>query len=104
MPRQQPTQSYQQLRNYTEKFQWQDPKTKLPTTGYNPPEGVEATQVPYYVKYVTKKGVLECGNVVTLKINRRKHQRMVMFTESKEIRWICDALIIEVDGTRFITH
>jgi len=88
-----------------EKWSWEDPATHLRTTGYNVPSGVHgAKQVPVFIKFVTQSGKLEQGNVICLKVNRRKHQRMVQFVESKEIRIVCDYLVIEVDGTRFLTH
>ena len=88
-----------------EKFAWRDATTGLTTTGYNPPVGAaEVRRVPFYVKYVTARGVLEMGNAVCLKVNRRRHQRMILFQESGQIRWIRDYLVIEVDGMRVITH
>lgn len=105
MPTRQPTQSWQNLRNYMEKWTWTDARTGLDTTGYNVPTNAKnARQVPFHIRFVTKKGVLEEGNVVCLKVNRRKHERLVKFVASDEIRRVYDYLIIEVDGTRFITH
>lgn len=105
MPYQQPQQSFQSLRNYTEKFSWIDVQTDLRTTGYNPPKSAQDVQrVPFFVRYVTQSGRLEEGNAICLKVNRRKHQRLVQFVDSQEIRWLCDYLIIEVDGIRILTH
>ena len=106
MPRNTPSQSFQNLRNYTEKFQWRDKTTNLMTTGYNPPQGAaELSRVPYFIKYVTGKGRLEFGNVITLKVDRRRHQRTIQFVDNpSQIRVVRDYLVIEVDGTRFITH
>lgn len=105
MPFKQPQQSYQRLRDYTEKWSWKDVRTGLRTVGYVPPKNATDIQrVPCHIKYVTKKGVLEEGNVVVLKVNLRTHQRMVQFVESGEIRWVNDLLVIEVDGTRFMAH
>lgn len=106
MPRNTPSQSFKNIRNYTEKFQWRDKTTNLMTTGYNPPKGAaELTRVPYFIKYVTGKGRLECGNVITLKVDRRRHQRTIQFVDNpSQIRVVRDYLVIEVDGTRFITH
>lgn len=98
-----PSVNWQELRNYTEKFQWTDKQTGLQTTGYNPPK--DATfikRVPYHVRYVTFSGNLEEGNVVTIKVDRRRHQRKVQFVNSNEIRILNDYLIVSVDGTRFI--
>ncbi len=76
----------------------------LPTEGYNPPEGVSSERVPFTVKYITLNGMVESGRVVSLKVIPRKHQRMVMFVDSGEIRWIRDYLVMEVNGTRFVTR
>ena len=54
--------------------------------------------------YVTGEGYLEQGEVVTLKVNLRRHQRKVLFVTSGEIRVLRDYLIIEVDGMRILTH
>lgn len=105
MPRIQPTQSWQNLRNYMEKFSWRDLRTNLLTTGYNPPQSAKEIQrVPFFVRYVPGKGILEQGNAICLKVNRRKHLRMIQFIDSQEIRWIRDYLVIEVDGTKIITN
>ena len=98
-----PTQSWQMIRHYAEKWQSQDIRTGLMTTGYNPPAGAKHKQrVPYHIKYVTLRGEVEQGNVVTLKVNPRRHQRMVQYIDSNEIRWVNDYLVISIDGTRFI--
>lgn len=105
MPYKGPEQSYQNIRNYAEKWMWRDPKSKIMTTGYLPPvNATEVSQVPIFITYVTLKGNLESGNVVTLKVDVRRHQRMVKFVESGEIRLVNDYLVISIDGTRFITH
>lgn len=105
MPRTQPSTSFQQLRNYMEKFAWRDKHTGLMTTGYNPPaSAADIARVPFYVKYVTGKGRLEYGNAICIRVDRRRHQRTIKFVESGEIRIIRDYLVIEVDGTRVITH
>ncbi len=101
----QPRESFQFLRNYMEKFTWRDKRTGLMTTGYNPPQSAqELARVPFHVKYVTGKGRLEQGNAVCLKVDRRKHLRMIQFVESGAIRYIRDYLVIECDGTRIITN
>lgn len=105
MPTRQPTQSWQNLRNYMEKWMWTDARTGLETTGYNVPTNAKnARQVPFHIRFVTKSGNLEDGNVICRKVNRRKHERLIKFVASDEIRRVYDYLIIEVDGTRFITH
>lgn len=88
-----------------EKFAWRDKRTGLMTTGYNPPaSAADIQRVPFFVRYVTLKGKLETGNCICLKVNRRKHQRMIQFIDSGEIRWLNDYLVIDVDGTRIITN
>lgn len=129
MPTKQPSTSWQRIRDYTEKFQWRDKRTGLMTTGYNPPVGAQdLSRVPFFIRYVTGKGRLEQGNAVCLKVDRRKHLRMIQFVtdpslmptsarvsarsripalptrSSSAIRYVRDYLIIEIDGTRFITH
>ena len=105
MPVRQPTISFQQIRHLTEKFSWRDPKTGVRVTGFNPPaDALERQQVPYFVKYVTGKGHLEQGEVVTIKVDTRRHQRKVRFTASNEIRILRDYLIIEIDGFRVVTN
>ena len=105
MPKVEPTVSFQELRNFMEKWSWIDPATGIRTNGYNyPPKASEVQRVPFFVKYVTKQGVLEKGYATCLKVDRRRHQRMIQFVESGEIRRICDYLVIECDGSRIITH
>ena len=105
MPRVQPTISFQSLRNVTEKWTWRDKRTGVMTTGYNPPkDAIEKRQKPYYIRYITSKGITEEGEVITLKVNLRKMQRMVKFTASNQVRWVRDYLVIEVDGMRVMTH
>lgn len=105
MPRRQPTISFQQIRNLTERFSWRDPKTGVRVTGFNPPaDAKEKQQVPYFVRYVTGRGVLEQGEVITLKVDTKRHQRRVKFINSNEIRILRDYLIIEIDGFRVVTH
>ena len=75
------------------------------TTGYNPPQSAaDICRVPFHVKYVTGKGRLEEGNAISLRVDRCRHQRTIKFIESGEIHIIRDYLVIEVDGTRVITH
>ena len=105
MPTKTPTLSWEQLRNYPEKWQWQDPKTGVTVTGFNPPDGArQKRQVPYYVRYITSRGVVEQGEVITLKVDTRRRQRKVKFTASNQVRILRDYLIISVDGVRFVTH
>ena len=105
MPTRQPSISFQSLRNYMEKFTWRDKRTGLMTTGYNPPAGAQdLARVPFHVRFVTGKGRREEGNAICLKVDRRKHLRMIQFVESGAIRYLYDFLVIEVDGTRVLSH
>ena len=94
MPRQQPVVSWTQIRSFAEQFRWQD-KSGVWITGVNPPGGADGKgveRVPYHVKYITGKGVVEQGYVVTLKVG------------SRQIRRIRDYLIMEINGVRIVTH
>lgn len=104
MPARQPTISFQQIRHLTEKFVWDSPQG-VRITGFNPPrEAKNVTQKPYYVRYVTGKGHLEEGEVITLAVSVRRHQRKVKFIRSNQIRILRDYLIIEIDGFRVVTN
>lgn len=104
MPTHQPTISFQQIRHLTEKFLWDSPQG-VRITGFNPPRGAKnVTQKPYFVKYVTGKGIVEEGEVITLKVDARRHQRKVKFVNSNQIRVLRDYLIIEIDGFRVVTN
>lgn len=104
MPTHQPTISFQQIRHLTEKFLWDSPQG-VRITGFNPPRGAKnVTQKPYFVKYVTGKGIVEEGEVITLKVDVRRHQRKVKFVNSNQIRVLRDYLIIEIDGFRVVTN
>ncbi len=107
MPKITPIQSWNHLRDYCEKFRWPDPRTGIITEGYNPPSSVnkkDVERVPFFIRYITGKGRVESGYCVCLKVNRRRHQRMVQFVESQQIRIVRDYLVIEVNGTRFVTR
>lgn len=100
-----PTQSYTLLRRFMEKWQWKHPRTGQLVTGYVHPEGVRALQrVPFYVRFLTKSGHVDEGRCVCLSVDTMRHQRKVKFVESGDIRVVNDILVLEVDGTRFITH
>ncbi len=100
-----PTQSYTELRRYCEKWQWTDPRSGVKTTGYVHPQTAKGVQrVPFFIKFVTKSGHVDQGNCVCLSVDTDRHQRKVQFLASNEIRVVNDILVIEVDGTRFITH
>lgn len=84
---------------------WRDATTGLDTTGYNPPQGADnLRRVPFFIKYITAEGRLEQGNCICLKVNTRRHQRTIQYVNSQEIRTVRDYLVVEVDGTRFVTH
>lgn len=104
MPREQPVISWHHLRLYCEKFTWTDPVTGLITEGYNPPKGVVGERVPFNIRYITLNGNMESGRCICLKVDNRKHLRLVQFVDSGEIRWIRDYLVMEVNGTRFVTR
>ena len=102
--RRQPTISWQQVRQLAERWEWQDPRTGATVTGHNPPKGAKHTRrKPFYIKYVTKAGVLEQGIVTCLKVTSLvRHQRMVRFEASGAIRIVSDLLICEIDGFRVV--
>lgn len=65
--------------------------------------------MPFYIRYLTLRGVVEEGTVVCLKVflhggrsGKGAHQRMIQFVESRQVRRICDLLIMEVDGIRVV--
>ena len=104
MPRHQPKVSWDQLRNYLERFSWLDPKTGVRVTGFNPPDKAKGVErVPVWITYLTLRGVRESGRVVSLKLCPHR-QRLIMHVASKQVRRICDILIIDVDGVRFIAQ
>ena len=107
MPTKKPTQSWNEVRNLTEKFEWRDPRTGITTRGYNPPGGKDGRgvkRVPFHIRYITGKGCVEEGFCICLKVYPELRQRMVQFVESKQIRRVRDYLIIEIDGIRIVTH
>ena len=106
MPKTNPTVSYTLLRNYTEQFQWTDIRTGLIRKGFNPPdEGVrDVERVPFFIRYITTGGKVESGTVVCISVQPERNQRKIKFVQSGEIRVVNDHLIVEVDGTRFLTH
>jgi hypothetical protein len=105
VPKQSPTLSYTLLRNYTEQFQWIDPVTKQQRKGFNPPDGAQQVErVPFYIKFVTSTGKIEEGTVVCISVDPQRQQRKIKFISSGEIRIVYDYLILEVDGTRFVSH
>lgn len=96
-------QSWQNIRNYTEKKSWEDPKTGIKTIGFNPPSNARNVQrIPFFIRYVTLKGKYEEGMCVCLSVNLARHQRRIQFVKSQQIRWVNDFLVTEVDGVRFV--
>ena len=50
-----PKQSYTNLRAYTEKWQWIDPRSGNLVTGYvHPQTATQGGRHPFYIKFVTK--------------------------------------------------
>ena len=97
--------SWFEIRTLTEKFEYE--VNGVRTRGFNPPGGKDAKgvrRVPYHVRYITIKGEVEEGDVVTLKVFPELRQRMIQFAESRQIRRIRDYLIMEIDGIRIVTH
>lgn len=104
MPINAPVLSWTQIRNYAERWSWIDAKTGVKVTGFNVPEKAKGkAQVPYHIRVVTMKGELMQGEVITLKV-MKNHRRLIRFVQSGEIRNIADALVISIDGIRFVTH
>ncbi len=100
-----PTQSYTELRRFMEKWQWIDPRTGQRVTGYvHPQTARKVERLPFYIKFLTKTGHVDEGNCVCLSVDVVRHQRKVQFVDSNQIRVVNDILVLEVDGTRFITH
>ncbi len=107
MPTIAPTLSWHHIRNYCEKFRWVDPHSKIVTEGYNPPKSIpekDVERVPFFIKFITGKGRVEQGYCVCMKVNRERHQRLVQFVDSHEFRWVRDYLVMEINGTRFVTR
>ncbi len=100
-----PTQSYTSLRRYCEKWQWIDPRTHQQIVGYvHPQTAIHVERHPFYIKFLTKTGHIDEGQCICLSVDIMRHQRKVQFVASGEIRVVNDILVLEVDGTRFITH
>lgn len=114
MPLQIPKISYQQIRNYAERFSWIDPRTGLRTVGFNRPNDspqVKATyrRVPFHIRFVTLEGVVEEGYCICMRVWPNNMRRLLQFCDADgkpngNFREAFDYLIVEIDGTRFITH
>ena len=97
--------SWTLIRNFTEKFQWTDPSDNSTYEGFNPPPNAVGKQrKPYQICYITSKGIVERGRVVTLTVKPHLHQRMVKFVDSGQVRMVRDYLIVSVDDVYFRTH
>lgn len=104
MPKKEPEMSFTLLRNYTELFRWKD-SDGTEHKGFNPPDkALEKERVPFYIRYVTSSGKVEEGMVTCVSVQPERLQRKIRFVTSGEIRVVYDYLVIEVDGTKFITH
>lgn len=100
-----PTQSYTELRRFCEKWQWTDPRSHQHVTGYvHPQTARDVERVPFFIRFLTKTGHVDEGNCVCLSVDVLRHQRKVKFITSGEIRVVNDILVLEVDGTRIVTH
>lgn len=107
MPKMKPTRSWFEVRDMTEKFEWRDPRTGIVVRGFNPPGGKDGkgvSRVPFHIKYITGKGVVEEGFCTCIKVFPEVRQRMIQFVESRQIRRVRDYLIMEIDGVRIVTH
>lgn len=97
--------SWTLIRNFTEKFTWTNPTDGSIQEGFNPPANVINKQrKPYQICYVTSKGIVERGRVVTLTVKPNLHQRMVKFVDSGQVRMVRDYLVVSVDDVYFRTH
>lgn len=106
MPKNQQTMSWLQLRSLCEAWEWVDPRTKIRTSGFNPPEAAKKTarRKAFFIRFITGKGVVESGYCTCIRVDLKRKQRRVRFEQSGEIRWVRDYLIIEVNGIRIVTH
>lgn len=105
MPKKQPTMSYTLLRNYTEKFQWINPKTGIKEKGFNPPaDAVDKERVPFFIRYLTLSGKTHCGEVTCIAVDVANGQRDIKYVTSNVIHTINDQFVLEVDGVEFLSH
>lgn len=103
--RTQPIASYTRVREYAERFDWEDPLTHERRVGHNPPpQALHVARHPFHILALTEDGRRMEGEVVCLKVNAQQNMRLIKFVSSGEIRWVCDLLIIEIDGVRFNAH
>ena len=105
MPTQTPSVSYQQIRNYAERFDWIDRRSGEPQTGHNPPaDALKVVRHPFFVRYISGEGKVAEGMVTCIHVDARRRMRRIRYVSSGEVRWVRDALIIAIDGTHFVTH
>ncbi|MBR1377965.1 MAG: hypothetical protein IJ557_02420 [Bacteroidaceae bacterium] len=103
MPRQSQPLSWNTIRNYAERFSWEENGVRK--QGINPPpHATHIQRVPFFIRYITANGHVEEGMVVCIKVFPTTHQRLVQFTTSGAIRRIRDYLIMEIDGHSFMVH
>ncbi|CAJ0592260.1 unnamed protein product [Cylicocyclus nassatus] len=70
--------SWTLIRNFAEKFTWQDPSDGSTYEGFNPPpSAVNKQRKPFFIRFITRDGKTEAGRVVTLTVDGQKHQRKV---------------------------
>lgn len=97
--------SWTLIRNFAEKFQWFDATDGSMREGFNPPPNAVGKQrKPYDICYITSKGIVERGRVVTLTVKPNLHQRMIRFVDSNQVRMVRDYLIVSIDDNYFRTH
>lgn len=106
-----PFTSYTRIREYAERWTWIDPVTRLRKRGHVVPSGaINPERVPFSLLAVSEKGHRIEGEVVCISVLPQKGMRRVKFVadcgrhKKDDIIWVCDKLIIEIDGVRFVTH
>ena len=95
----------EQLRVLTEQFEWTTAQG-VTVTGFNPPKkGVtNVHRKPFFIKYITSKGVVESGVCTCIRVDTTKRMRRVRYEASGQIRWVRDYLVMEVNGIKIVTH
>lgn len=95
--------SYNLIRMYAENFEYTD-RNGIRKKGFNPPaDATDVKRVPFYIKYITKNGVVEEGTVECISVDAFRKQRKIRYIESGEIRVVRDYLVVEIDGVKFKT-
>ena len=86
------------IRNMTERFTWIDAVDHSVREGFNPPRNaLRKERKPYDICFVTSRGRVYRGRVVTMTVYPERHQRLVKFLASGEMRPVRDYLIVSVD-------